>query len=89
MAAEVHEQFVDADTAGEFLALPRRRVLELARRKVLPGWPLGCGVRRVWRFRLSELTHAMESLGRTSIDENMNIAQSGNRLKPKRRRECA
>ena len=32
-----------------------RYVLELARARKLPGLPIGNGVRRVWRFRLSEL----------------------------------
>jgi len=53
------EAFVDALEAGRFLHLRPRRVLELARRGVLPGYPLGDGARRVWRFRLSELTSAV------------------------------
>jgi hypothetical protein len=55
------EPFVDALEAGRFLHLRPRRVLELARRGVLPGYPLGDGARRVWRFRLSELTSAIRS----------------------------
>lgn len=56
------ERFVDADEAGRFLGLRRARVLELARRGFLPGHPiLGGGQqrRRVWRFRLSELSVAL------------------------------
>ena len=49
------ECFVDACTAGKFLSLNRRRILELARAGKLPGHPIGDGARRVWRFRLSEL----------------------------------
>jgi hypothetical protein len=49
------EAFVDATRAAEFLLLTRRRVLELARSGKLPGHPVGDGVRRVWRFRLSEI----------------------------------
>ena len=55
----VPEPFVDAVQAGEFLRLRPRRVLELARRGVLPAHPLGVGQRRVWRFRLSELASAV------------------------------
>jgi len=55
------EPFVDATEAGKFLQLRPRRVLELARLGVLPAYPLGEGVRRVWRFRLSELATAMRS----------------------------
>ena len=56
-----HEPFVDAGSVGEFLQLPRRRVLELARRGVIPAYPLGTGSRRVWRFRLSEVVTALGS----------------------------
>ena len=55
------EPFVDADEAGTFLSLNRRRILELARTGKLPGHPLGDGARRVWRFRLSEIADAVSS----------------------------
>jgi Helix-turn-helix domain len=53
------EPFVDAARAAEFLSLKPRRVLELARSGELPAYPLGNNLRRVWRFRLSELVMAM------------------------------
>jgi hypothetical protein len=53
------EPFVDAVRAGEFLSLRPRRVLEFAREGAIPAYPLGHGVRRVWRFRLSELASAI------------------------------
>ena len=53
------EPFVDAHAAAEFLHLRPRRVVELARRGILPAYPVGNGARRVWRFRLSELASAM------------------------------
>jgi hypothetical protein len=53
------EPFVDAARAADFLSLKPRRVLELARSGKLPAHPLGNGLRRVWRFRLSELVMAM------------------------------
>jgi hypothetical protein len=59
MNPEAPERFVDADEAARFLALPRRRVLELARARNLPGHPIGDGARRVWRFRLGELAAAV------------------------------
>src|SRR5258708_28130063 len=40
------EPFVDAVEAAEFLRLRPRRVLELARRGVIPAYPLGDGQRR-------------------------------------------
>jgi len=58
-ARKAPEPFVDADEAGRFVSLRPRRVLELARKGILPGHPLGCGVRKVWRFRLSELASAI------------------------------
>ena len=59
MDPETLEGFVDADEAGKFLSLNRRRILELARGRKLPGHPIGDGARRVWRFRLSELAAAV------------------------------
>jgi len=59
MTPEGPERFVDADEAGKFLSLTRRRILELARARKLPGHPIGDGARRVWRFRLSELAAAV------------------------------
>jgi len=53
------EPFVDASKAAEFLCVTRRRVLEMARTNEIPGHPIGCGSRKQWRFRLSELAHAM------------------------------
>ena len=58
MNPEPLESFVDANEAARFLSLTRRRVLDLARAKELPGHPIGDGARRVWRFRLSELAAA-------------------------------
>ena len=57
------EPFVDAQEAGKFLRLRPRRVLELARRGILPAYPLGDGARRVWRFRLSELASTLYARG--------------------------
>ena len=56
------EPFVDAIRAADFLSLKPRRVLELARSGELPGYPLGTGKRRVWRFRLSELALAVSAM---------------------------
>jgi hypothetical protein len=64
------EPFVDAEEAGNFLHLQRRRVLQLARQGKLPAYPIGDGRRRVWRFRLSELASAMlDSRQRSHVPE--------------------
>lgn len=47
MDPQTLEGFVDADEAGELLSLNRRRILELARARKLPGHPIGDGARRV------------------------------------------
>ncbi len=57
----MNEKFVDASAAAEFMTIPRRRILELARAGKLPAHPIGDGVRRIWRFRLSELAAAITS----------------------------
>ena len=57
------EPFVDAQEAGRFLSLRPRRVLELARKGVIPAHPIGEGSRKVWRFRLSELASAVGARG--------------------------
>jgi hypothetical protein len=54
------EPFVDAVRAAEFLAMPRKTLLSLARKGYLPGHPVGQGVRKVWKFRLSELERWMQ-----------------------------
>lgn len=66
------EPFVNADEAGDFLQLQRRRVLQLARQGKLPAYPIGEGLRRIWRFRLSELATAMlHSRQRSHVPEEI------------------
>jgi len=52
------EPFVDATRAAEFLGIKPRRLLEMAHAGQIPGYPLGTGVRRTWRFRLTEIGKA-------------------------------
>jgi hypothetical protein len=53
------EPFVDAERASEFLGLRPRRILEMARAGDLPAYPIGRGIRRTWRFRISEICKAV------------------------------
>lgn len=62
-ALVVPELFVGAEEAGRFLSLRPRRVLDLARKGIIPAYPLGEGLRKVWRFRLSELATAVCARG--------------------------
>jgi predicted DNA-binding transcriptional regulator AlpA len=55
------EQFVDGQRAAEFLGLPRKTLLNLARQGFVPAHPIGDGLRRMWRFRLSELASWLQS----------------------------
>ena len=54
------EPFVSADEAAQFLCVKRRYLLELARRGIIGGYPLGTGrKRKIWVFRLSELADSV------------------------------
>jgi excisionase family DNA binding protein len=55
------EPFVDAERAAEFLAISRKTLLALTRKGYLPGHPVGQGVRKSWKFRLSELDQWMRT----------------------------
>jgi len=66
------EPFVDARQAGDFLQLRPRRVLQLARQGRIPAYPIGEGIRKVWRFRLSDLASAMlHSRQRSHVPEEI------------------
>lgn len=54
-AHQTLEHFVDATEAANFIGVKRRTSLKMARDGVIPAHPLGDGVRKQWRFRLSEL----------------------------------
>jgi excisionase family DNA binding protein len=56
-----HEQFVDGQRAADFLGVPRKTLLTLARRGSIPAYPLGDGMRHTWRFRLSELASCIQA----------------------------
>ncbi len=55
------ERYVDSKVAGRFLGLHPKTVERMARRGQLPGYPIGTGNRRRWRFLLSELDEWMRS----------------------------
>ena len=56
------EHFVDANALAEHLSVTRRQVLEMTRRGVIPGHPLGIGTsRKVWRYKISEVETAIAS----------------------------
>jgi hypothetical protein len=56
------EPFFDANAVAEHLKVTRRQVLEMTRRGIIPGHPLGIGTsRRVWRYKMSEVDAAVAS----------------------------
>ena len=56
----VPEPYVDAQRAASFLAMSRKTLLAKSRRGQLPGHPIGQGPRKIWRFRLSELSQWLD-----------------------------
>jgi Helix-turn-helix domain len=54
------EPYVDADHAAAFLSLSRKTLLTLGRTGRIPGHPIGQGARKIWRFRLTELSRWLE-----------------------------
>lgn len=55
------EPYVDPSRAAEFLAMTRKRLLELARKGRIPAYPIGEGPRKTWKFRISELDHWLQA----------------------------
>lgn len=49
------EHYVTAAEAANFLSINRLTLMRMARAGAVPAHPLGNGLRRVWRFLLSEL----------------------------------
>jgi len=56
----LQEPFVDAERAANFLSMSRKTLLAKSRAGHLPGHPIGQGPRKIWRFRLSELSQWLE-----------------------------
>jgi hypothetical protein len=48
------EPFVDENVVADFLVIEPRRVLEMARKALIPAHPLG-DKRKTWRFKISEI----------------------------------
>ncbi|HYD16535.1 MAG TPA: helix-turn-helix domain-containing protein [Candidatus Nanoarchaeia archaeon] len=49
------EYFVTAQEAAKFLQINPRTLLHMARNGSVPAYPLGDGIRKTWRFLLSDL----------------------------------
>jgi hypothetical protein len=56
------EPYVTADDIAAHLKITRRQVLEMSRRGIIPGHPLGIGAsRRIWRYKVGEVETAIAS----------------------------
>ena len=72
------EHFVDADALADHLSVTRRQVLEMTRRGIIPGHPLGVGTRRkVWRYKISEVEAALAAPARPR--DEADLADESNR----------
>jgi excisionase family DNA binding protein len=49
------ESYVDVKRAAKYLSVAVKTLNEWARLKKIPAYPWGDGVRKTWRFKLSEL----------------------------------
>lgn len=55
------EPYVDVERAATFLAMSRKTLLAKSRNGLLPAHPIGEGPRKIWRFRLSELSRWLDN----------------------------
>jgi len=71
------ERFVTKESVAEFLSLPVRKVLELARDRKIRAYPIGL-IRNQWRFRLSEVAEDITAL-KQSAQGTISSAAPGSR----------
>jgi hypothetical protein len=55
VSAPLHEYFVDASVAADYLHCSRKHILRLSRHGIIPAHPISFGRRVTWRYLLSEL----------------------------------
>jgi excisionase family DNA binding protein len=59
--SESLEPYVSAERAAHYLDIKRKTLLEKARKGQIPAYPWGDGMRRTWRFKISQLDEWMKS----------------------------
>jgi excisionase family DNA binding protein len=74
-AARLPEFFVDSVEAAKFLKIHSRTLQQMARDGIVPGYPIGEGIRKTWRFVLSELDDWMRK--RTKYADHSRLPHSG------------
>ncbi len=55
------EAYIEAGRAADYLSMSRKTLLKKARAGRLPAHPIGDGRKKMWRFRISELDHWMQT----------------------------
>jgi hypothetical protein len=70
------EPFVNEEVIARFMLVKPRCVLEQARAGEIPAHPIGRGVRKKWRFRLSEI-HAHFSAPANTTGATLKLAVPG------------
>lgn len=63
------EPYIEAGRAADYLSMSRKTLLKKARSGRLPGHPIGDGRKKMWRFRISELDHWMQTEVTSGSDE--------------------
>lgn len=84
ISQQAPERFVDADALAEHLSVARRQILEMTRRGIIPGHPLGVGrSRKAWRYKISEVEAAIVSgvLRPDSSQKSSPLAEKSTRLR--------
>jgi len=59
-SANAPEPYVDVKRAASYLAVAVKTLNEWARLEKIPAYPWGDGLRKTWRFKLSELDEWMQ-----------------------------
>lgn len=67
----IQEPYVDAGRAASYLSMSRKTLLRKARTGRLPAHPIGDGCKKMWRFRISELDHWMQTGVTSGSDEGV------------------
>jgi hypothetical protein len=81
VTSQVSEPYVDADRAADFLQITRRQLLEMSRKRIIPGHRLGTGRHRtMWRYKISEVDFAVARGARKPSSSKMrdDLADAGN-----------
>ena len=63
------DAYLNAQQAAEFLGISPKKLMQLARAHRVPAYGLGDGLRKMWRFRRSELDSWMQSEVHSGSDQ--------------------